>query len=84
MFENCGIDDIEFSNIITACSFLKDFKSIVYKQNQIGPLTLQLLPMLFQRKIPYHLLEFRVIDCKISVQTSNQLIDMVSRAMLLQ
>ena len=40
MFENCGIDDIEFSNIITACSYLKDFKSIVYKQNQMGPLTL--------------------------------------------
>lgn len=30
-FENCGVDDFEFSIIIEACTSLRDFKSIIYK-----------------------------------------------------
>jgi len=32
-FENCGIDDEEFSYILKALLSLGDFKSIIYKQN---------------------------------------------------
>ena len=48
MFDNCNIDDYDMSFIIKACLSLKDFKSIVYKQNAFGELSLALIPQLLQ------------------------------------
>ena len=33
LFSNCGIDDFEFASILDGLAELKDFKSIIYKQN---------------------------------------------------
>ena len=64
-FDNCGLDDTELSIVIEALSQLHDFKSIVYKQNEFGPQALEQIPKLFNRPIPFHLQELKLIDCKI-------------------
>lgn len=54
---------------------MKDFKSIIYKQNIFGELSLALIPQLLQRRIPYHLEQLRIIDCKIQQSVSRRLVD---------
>lgn len=43
LFNNCGIDDSEFSSILEGLNHLKDFKSIIYKMNAFGELSLSKL-----------------------------------------
>jgi len=33
IFDNCGIDDLEFSNLLKGIQTLKDFKKIIYRRN---------------------------------------------------
>ena len=41
LFDNCGIDDMEFSAILQGLDKLQDFKSIVYKRNIFDKLSLE-------------------------------------------
>jgi len=40
LLSNCGIDDYEFSEILDGLNKLKDFKSIIYKQNAFHDLSM--------------------------------------------
>ena len=40
LFDNCGIDDKEFSAILQGLDKLSDFKSIIYKRNVFDELSL--------------------------------------------
>ena len=50
-------------------------KSIIYKQNEIGPKALgQLLPLLRRRK-PMHLAELKIVNCKMSKHATTELLE---------
>lgn len=42
------------------------------------------MPALMQRKLPYNMQEFRLIDCKITLAVSAKLIDMIADGSTLQ
>lgn len=54
-FENCGIDDGEMANLLQAFVQFKDFKSIIYRSNELNENSLVELKQLFAKGIPYHL-----------------------------
>ena len=64
LFDNCGINDYEFSQILDGLSKLKDFKSIIYKLNSFGELSLAKLQPLLMKRLPNHLDEIRLVDCR--------------------
>ena len=69
-FENCGIEDAEFALILAACSQLKDFKSIVYVRNQLGEKSIDSIHGLLEKRIPNHLEEVKVVDCRMTLPVS--------------
>ena len=75
LFDNCGIDDEEFAAILEGLNKLEDFKSITYKQNVFDQNSLDaIIPILQERKLPHHLEELQIIDCKIPALITNQLV----------
>jgi hypothetical protein len=44
---------------------MKDFKSIIYKRNKLGPKSLATLPGLLNKTVPFHLDELKLIDIKV-------------------
>ena len=65
IFDNCGIDDGEFSAILRGIQKLKDFKKIIYKYNQFHTESLYELTPILQKAIPNHLEELRIENCNI-------------------
>lgn len=65
-FDNCGIKDEDFAAILSGVSNHDDFKSIVYTRNGFDQKSLMAMKPLFKKKIPYHLSELRIADCKMS------------------
>ena len=51
--------------ILEGLAAIKDFKSIIYKRNEINALSIERLEPLFSKKIPHQLAELQIIDCKI-------------------
>jgi Ran GTPase-activating protein (RanGAP) involved in mRNA processing and transport len=64
-FDNCGIDDQEFSAILRGLAQLTDFKSIIYKRNVFDEDSLAAIIPLLHKRLPNHLEELRLIDCTI-------------------
>lgn len=54
-FNNCGIDDQEFADILSGLSTLKDFKAISYRLNSFNELSLRALEPLLKKRLPNHL-----------------------------
>ena len=67
LFNNCGISGREFAELLRGLQKLRDVKSITYKQNQFSHESLAELAKLFQRRIPYHLEELKLVDLKTSI-----------------
>ena len=63
LFNNCGIDDAEFSHILEGLAKLKDFKSIIYKMNAFSDLSLEKLRPILLKRLPFQLDEIKLIDC---------------------
>lgn len=49
-------------------SKLRDFKSLVYKQNAINDKSIQSLKPILEKRLPHHLEELKIIDCKVAVK----------------
>ena len=64
VLDNCGVDDEEFSNILRGVQKLRDFKQIIYKRNIFMRESLNNLLPLLQKKVPNHLEELRIENCK--------------------
>lgn len=47
-------------------SKLRDFKSLIYKQNAINLHSLNVLKPVLAKRLPHHLEEIKLIDCKVS------------------
>ena len=73
-FDNCGIDDIEMSQLLDAFAQFKDFKSIIYRRNELAELSLEGLKKLLAKKVPYHLQELRISNCRLSPRITSKLI----------
>jgi len=65
LLNNCGISGDNFATILDGILKMKDFKSIIYKHNELNSLSIQKMQGLFCRKVPYHLSRLHIIDCKI-------------------
>ena len=78
-FDNCGIDDLEMSNLLQAFFKFKDFKSIIYRQNELSELSLPWLSKLLAKSIPYHLQELRISGCHLTPQITSQLIEVITK-----
>jgi hypothetical protein len=57
---------------------MKDFKSIIYKRNQLGPKSLAALPGLLKKTVPFHLDELKLMDLKIKYNLVDELIKIIS------
>ena len=77
MFSNCGIDDGEFSDILSGLACLKDFKSIIYRMNTFGDLSLAKMRPLMEKRIPYNLEELKLIDCQMTGSHVSRLIELL-------
>lgn len=77
LFNNCGIDDSEFSSILEGLNHLKDFKSIIYKMNAFGELSLLKLGPLLEKRLPNHLEEIKLIDCQMHGSLIGKFIDLL-------
>ena len=52
--------------ILEGLTHIKDFKSIIYKMNAINSLSLQKMIPILEKRLPMHLEELKLIDCKIN------------------
>ena len=75
IFDNCGIDDKEFASILRGIQKLRDFKKIIYRYNVFSEESLIEFRNLLKRKIPNHLEEMRLENCKIEPATTTRLLE---------
>ena len=78
-FDNCGIDDGEMANLLEAFCQFKDFKSIIYRQNDFQEESLEGLKILLAKGVPYHLSELRISNCKLTPQVTSDLIEAIAK-----
>ena len=77
-FDNCGIDDGEMANLLRAFCQFRDFKSIVYRHNELDEESLEVLLPLLKKGIPYHLQELRISSCRLQPNIVNELLVAIS------
>ena len=75
LLDNCGIEDKKFAKIINSLNELSDFKSIIYRNNQFEMESARAVMNLLYKKMPFHLDELVIVNCRISYETSEYLID---------
>ena len=78
-FDNCGIDDGEMAHLLSAFAQFKDFKSIIYRLNELHDEAVAGIAKLFEKKIPYHLSELRISNCRITPDVTTDLIEAVMK-----
>ena len=62
------------ANLLSAFCKFKDFKSIIYRNNEVHEESLEGFSKLFENKLPYHLEELRVSACRITPDVTTDLI----------
>ena len=77
IFDNCGIDDEEFAEILNGINKLKDFKKIIYRHNIFQLNSLEKIQPILEKKFPNHLEDLRIENCKMSADTTRQLIGLL-------
>ena len=65
LLNNCGLTGNKFATILEGLTLIKDFKSIIYKRNEVNALSIERLAPLLQKNVPFNLAEIQIIDCKI-------------------
>ena len=65
------------AKLLSAFCQFKDFKSIIYRHNELHEESLVGLRKLFENKLPYHLQELRVSACRITPDVTTDLIEAV-------
>ena len=59
--------------ILVGLEMVKDFKSIIYKMNTVSSLSIGKMAPLLQKRLPNHLEELKIIDCRINATLVSQL-----------
>lgn len=66
LFDNCGLKDQQFSEILESLHSLQDFKAIIYRNQEFGPKSAEAIHELTLRRIPNHLDELVLYNCKMT------------------
>ena len=66
LFNNCGLSGDQFAMVLEGLAYLRDFKSIIYKMNAVNSLSLEKMIPVLDKRLPMHLEELKLIDCKIN------------------
>jgi hypothetical protein len=66
LLEAVGTNDEMLAAILDGLREQANFKSVTYKRNSLGPLSVRALSVLISRTRPCNLDEVRIINCKIS------------------
>ena len=73
LFNNNGMSGDQLAEILIGLQNIEDVKSITYRLNGINQKSLVAMVPLFERKLPYHLEELRLIDVKSSASLIDDL-----------
>ena len=65
--------------ILEGLTKLNDFKSIIYKMNGINQKSIDNLQPLLAKRLPNHLEELKIIDCKMSGSLIESLLNTLSK-----
>ena len=65
------------ANLLQAFVQFKDFKSIIYRKNDLQEESLEELKILLRKGIPYHLQELRISNCKLTPVVTSMLIEAI-------
>jgi hypothetical protein len=68
----------QFADILLGLQHIEDVKSITYRLNGINQKSIEAMVPLFERKLPYHLEELRLIDVKASASLIDDLVLRIS------
>ena len=71
-------------DIIDGLVTLKDFKSLIYRGNEMGLKSVEALKPLFSKAFPNNLRELRIINCKIHCSVTEKLIQALNERSSLQ
>ena len=77
LFNNCGLTGNRFATILEGLALVKDFKSIIYKHNEINALAISKFQPIFVKKVPNQLQELQIIDCKVHCHQIEELLDLM-------
>ena len=67
------------ATILDGCIKMKDFKALIYKMNSINALAIEKMGPIFHKRIPNHLEELSIVDCKMTATMVEQLMDSLIR-----
>ena len=74
LLSNCGLSGDNFATILEGLAKIRDFKSIIYKLNEMNSRAVQCLRPLFEKNIPNQLNELEIIDCRIDSSVLEELL----------
>ncbi len=73
LLNNCGLSADELAQIIGAFSHMQDFKSLTVKQETFNEQCILNLNEVMKHRVPWHLQDLSIIDCRISPNLIGQL-----------
>jgi len=68
----------QFAEILIGLQNIEDVKSVTYRLNGINQKSIEAMIPLFERKLPHHLEELRLIDIKASASLIDDLVIRIS------
>ena len=77
LFNNCGLTGNKFANILEGLALIRDFKSIIYKHNELNALSIEKFQPIFDKNIPHQLSDLQIVDCRIHCTQIEQLLDLM-------
>lgn len=66
LFNNCGLTGENLATILEGIALMQDFKSLTYMKGGINAQAIENLAPILLKRVPNHLEELNIIDCKIS------------------
>jgi translation elongation factor EF-Ts len=76
--DNLRLSDLDFAKILKSISELKSFKSLIYRQNEFGVYSEEYLSKIINKKVPNHLEELRIENCRVNLDAMESLITTIS------
>ena len=71
--------DADFSKILDLLNDNKSFKSIIYRKNEFGTDSQRFLSRMLEKKVPNHLHELRIENCKVVPEAIEFLVESLAK-----
>lgn len=75
--DNCGVDDEEFSSLLSGFCALEKLQMLYYKENIFGPLALEAIRPLLMKRYPNNLRKLKLVKLNTSSIFVNELLDVL-------